>query len=328
LLNGKAEKFGKIIRGLALCLAAMLFITTFVNLVLCAVEKSSLKGGYGRLMDVNNGKICVDVQGTGSKIVVLLSGAGSPSPVLEMASLTEKLRGNFTVVAIEYFGYGLSDIVKDDRTVENICKEIHAVLQQLKYTRYILMAHSISGIYGLYYANIYPDEVQAFVGIDSSVPKQNDYLKSAQSINIVAAHIVRFSRFTGILRIVSKLSPQIIIADVNDFERPKKDIIFLRKLYLNYWFNALQMNELKLQPQNSEKARDMKFPETTPVLFFLLNETVRILPEWPNLHDEIIGDKSRSRIIVLDGSHYLHYQYSKEITITFDDWINSLGNVF
>jgi pimeloyl-ACP methyl ester carboxylesterase len=186
------------------------------------------------------------------------------------------------------------------------------------------MAHSISGVYGLYYANIYPEEVQAFVGIDPSVPKQDDYLKSAQSINIIAAHVARFSRFTGIVRIVSKLFPKTIIATTNDFERPKNDIALLRKLYLNYWFNASQMNELKLQPRNFEKARAMKFPETLPVLFFLSNETATVLPEWYNLHSEILGNKSQSRIVVLNGSHYLHYQYSKEIVITFDEWVNSL----
>jgi hypothetical protein len=144
----------------------------------------------------------------------------------------------------------------------------------------------------------------------------------------MAAHIARFSRFTGILRIVSKFFPQIIIANTNDFERSKKDFILLRKLYLNYWFNVSQMNELKLQSENSEKTRDMKFPEGIPVLFFLSNETVAVLPEWYDLHNEIIGNKNQSRVIVLDGSHYLHYQYSKEIVITFEGWINSLENVF
>lgn len=319
---GKFRRFGKIAGNIALCLCGILLIATFANLVFCAIEKDGLKNGYGRFINVNNGKICVDVQGAGEKVIVLLAGTGSPSPVLEMAPLAEKLKNNFTVTTIEYFGYGLSDITKTERTVENICKEIHTVLQQLQYTKYILMAHSVSGIYGLYYTNIYPDEVQAFVGIDPSVPKQDDYLKSAQSINIIAAHIARFSRFTGILRIASKFFPQIIIAGTNDFERSENDVALLRKLYLNYWFNASQMNELKLWPKNSKTTRDMEFPETVPVLFFLSNETSAMLPEWYNLHDEIIGNENKSKIISLNGSHYLHYQHSKEIVIAFNEWIS------
>jgi pimeloyl-ACP methyl ester carboxylesterase len=328
LPKGKVKKIGKVVASIVLWLCIMLSITSVANFVFCAFENGGFKNGYGKLIEISNGKICVDVQGTGSKVVVLLTGAGSPSPVLEMAPLAEKLKDNFTVVTIEYFGYGLSDIVKNDRTIENICKEIHAVLQQLKYTRYVLMAHSISGIYGLYYTNIYPNEVQSFVGIDSSVPKQYDYFRSAQSMNMTAAYIAQFLRFTGILRIISKISPRIIIANTNDFERSKDDAAFLRKLYLNYWFNASQMNELRLESRNFEKTRDMKFPENIPVLFFLSIETNAMIPEWYNLHTEIFGNENQSRIILLNGSHYLHYQYSKEIVTTFNEWISYLENVF
>ena len=163
--KNKLKKIGKVLARVVLWLCIILFITTVANFVFCAFEKGSFENGYGKLVEISNGKICIDVQDTGQKIVVLLTGAGSPSPVLEMAPLSEKLSGDFTVVTIEYFGYGLSDIVKSNRTIENICEEIHAVLQQLGYTRYVLMAHSISGIYGLYYTNIYPNEVQSFVGI-------------------------------------------------------------------------------------------------------------------------------------------------------------------
>jgi pimeloyl-ACP methyl ester carboxylesterase len=328
LPTDKIKKTGKVIKRTASGLCIILFITAFANFIFCILEKDSLNNAYGEFIKISSGEICVSVQGTGSKIIVLLTGANSPSPVLEMAPLAEKLKDNFTVVTIEYFGYGLSDIVKTDRTIENICEEIHDVLQQLGYAKFILMAHSISGVYGLYYANIYPEEVQAFVGIDSSVPKQDDYFKPAQAINIMAAHIARFLRFTGILRVVSKISPRIIITGANDFERSEKDAVLLRKLYLNYWFNASQMNELKSQPENFEKARNMKFPDALPVLFFLSDETSAMLPEWYNLHSEILGDKVQSMIVSLKGSHYLHYQYSKEIVGTFDEWANSLENVF
>ena len=36
----------------------------------------------------------------------------------------------------------------------------------------MLMGHSIAGIYGIDYVNKYPNEVTAFVGIDSSVATQ------------------------------------------------------------------------------------------------------------------------------------------------------------
>ena len=71
---------------------------------------------------------------------------------------------------VEPFGYGLSDQTEKERSTANIVSEIHEALQSLHIDRYILMGHSISGIYRLDYVNKYADEVSAYVGLDSSVP--------------------------------------------------------------------------------------------------------------------------------------------------------------
>jgi hypothetical protein len=87
------------------------------------------------------------------------------------------------------------------------------------------------------------------------------------------------------------------------------------------------MNELMLWPQNCESARDMKFPSDAPTLFFLSNESSKLLPEWYDLHLAVIGDKSKSEIITLAGSHYLHYEYSGEIAETFKQWYDSVHDI-
>lgn len=38
-----------------------------------------------------------------------------------------------------------------------------------------MMPHSISGIYSMYYANAYPDEVKAVIGIDFTLPQVLEY---------------------------------------------------------------------------------------------------------------------------------------------------------
>ena len=49
-----------------------------------------------------------------------------------------------------------------EQTVENIVQEIrHALKEADIQGPYILMPHSISGVYSMYYANTYPDEVKA-----------------------------------------------------------------------------------------------------------------------------------------------------------------------
>ncbi|MCU6340031.1 alpha/beta hydrolase, partial [Enterobacter quasiroggenkampii] len=107
------------------------------------------------------------IQGQGEETVVLLPGYGTAAPGLDFKLLIDELSPHYKVVAIEPFGYGLSDKTEKDRSTENMVSEIHEALRQLRIDRYTLMGHSIAGIYALDYVDKYPQEVKAFVGIDS-----------------------------------------------------------------------------------------------------------------------------------------------------------------
>ncbi|WP_270408773.1 alpha/beta fold hydrolase [Microbacterium maritypicum] len=109
--------------------------------------------------------------GEGSEDIVLLPGFGTASPVLDFEPLVPELAQDDRVIVVEPFGYGLSDGTDRARTTDNIVTETHAALQELGVDDYVLMGHSIAGIYGIQFANRYPDEVRAFMGIDSSVPR-------------------------------------------------------------------------------------------------------------------------------------------------------------
>lgn len=103
---------------------------------------------------------------------MLIPGFGTGAPALDFKPLIDELSPFYKVVAVEPFGYGLSDETDKERTTANIISEVHEAVQNLNIDQYILMGHSIGGIYGLEYAKKYPNEVSAFVGVDSSVPEQ------------------------------------------------------------------------------------------------------------------------------------------------------------
>ncbi|MQK95711.1 alpha/beta fold hydrolase, partial [Escherichia coli] len=91
-----------------------------------------------------------------------------------------------------------------------ITSELHEALQQLKIDRYILMGHSISGIYGLEYVNQYRNEVSAFVGIDTSVPAQGGGEE-------LPADAMKMLKDSGFYRLILKLAPdQVIAPDVDE----------------------------------------------------------------------------------------------------------------
>ena len=76
----------------------------------------------------------------------------------------------YDVIVVEGFGYGYSDMSARERTVENISTELHEALSSLDIKEpYVLAGHSL-GACTLDYANRYPSEVSAVIGIDSTVP--------------------------------------------------------------------------------------------------------------------------------------------------------------
>ncbi|MGO4434276.1 alpha/beta fold hydrolase, partial [Paenarthrobacter sp. RAF9] len=158
--------------GAIIALPVLLLTTT--SLVNVVATKSDLAGitAYGKLVPVDGRQMNVVDTGTPGETIVLLPGLGTAAPALDFQPLISELDDTYRVVAVEPFGTGLSDQIDTPRTAANIAREVHDALQYLGIERYVLMGHSIAGIYALEYSAAYADELIAFVGIDSSVPDQ------------------------------------------------------------------------------------------------------------------------------------------------------------
>lgn len=150
----------------------LVLASTAANLALESAERSSITP-YGEKVQVSGGAVNVYQEGSDGPTIVLLSGLGTAAPALDFAPLIRALEG-YKIVVVEGFGYGYSDTNAPARTVENITAELHEALSKLDIDApYVLMGHSIAGFYTLHYANQYPEEVSAVVGIDPTVPAAN-----------------------------------------------------------------------------------------------------------------------------------------------------------
>ena len=111
-----------------------------------------------------------------NKTLVFMPGLGEASQPLTQKNLLDRLAENFHILVVEPFGYGLSDNTDEPRTSENIINELHEALQQFDVSEYVLVAHSLSGIYAMEYAKQFPEEVKGIVGMDTSTPMMNGYM--------------------------------------------------------------------------------------------------------------------------------------------------------
>lgn len=282
-------------------LLIVLFVATVytVNVIASRSEQKEIQP-YGQAVTVDGKKMNVLIEGTGKQTIVLLPGFGTASPALDFKPLLAQLSPHYRVVVVEPFGYGLSDVTDKPRTVDNITSEIHAALQQLKINNYVLMGHSIAGIYGLDYVNKYPKEVTAFAGIDTSFPTQPTDVMDTQTLSLLEK--------SGFYRFIAKLNPaQIMTPNVDEQTKEQIKMITLKNM-----MNPDIQSEAQLLPENFQSVQGLQFPKNLPVIFFLVKNDAEI-KDWIPAHEEQIKNSVHGEVVPLDGTHYLHYTQSKAI---------------
>ncbi|MFF2479765.1 alpha/beta fold hydrolase [Paenibacillus sp. NPDC058071] len=304
-----------ILKALAVIVIAVLLILAVVfifNKVATKSEASKIHS-YGQLVPVDGKKMNVLIQGEGEETIVLLPGYGTASPVLDFKLLIDELSPYYKVVAVEPFGYGLSDATDKERTTENIVSEMHEALQSLQIDQFILMGHSIAGIYGIEYVKKYPNEVTAFAGVDSSVPKQGN-----MDVKLPIGQF-NFLKQAGIVRLVMQFGADPYDGLAYDDETKKQ----LKLVNLKNMYNSTTLNEMKNISSNFKAARELTFPNDLPLIFFIQANNTGV-EGWIPLHEEQIKDSVHGKVLTFDGDHYLHHTKSKEIAESFRSFMNEI----
>ncbi|MFG1732281.1 alpha/beta fold hydrolase [Paenibacillus sp. 843] len=299
----------------AVVVAILLFIAIVytVNKISGLTEQKRMEQ-YGQHVSVDGKQMNVFIQGQGEETIVILPGYGTAAPALDFKPLLSELIPYYKVVVIEPFGYGLSDQTQKERSTENIVSEIHEALQSLHINRYILMGHSISGIYSLDYVNQYPNEVRAFIGLDSSVPTLSE-----QKIDSSDTEPVKWFRNLGFARLQLKLSADPYEGLPYDQQTKEQLNMLIRK----NMYNSTQLNEAVSMYSNFEAAEQLTFPTNLPVLFFV-QANHPVTDRWIPEHEKQIEESVHGEMVLLDAGHYLYRSHPKEISEKIRDFTRGL----
>ncbi len=316
--EGKRNRLKKILKIMLISISTIItvmvvFLATvyFVNLISNEREKGKIED-YGQKVMVDGKQMNVLIQGDGKETIVLIPGYGTASPVLDFKPLVKELSPYYRVVVIEPFGYGLSDDTDKVRTSQNYVDEIHECLQKLNIKKYTLMGHSISGIYGLEYVNQYEKEVQAFVGIDSSVPRQETDELPVSSLQLLNQ--------SGFYRLLLKVKPdQLVMPKVDDQTKAQ-----IKMLTFRNFMDESQASEADNFRNNFKNAQRLHFPKKLPVVFYLADQTEKETPSWKPMHEDLLKNVDDGKVVTFKGGHYLHHTRSKEIAADFKGFLSEI----
>jgi pimeloyl-ACP methyl ester carboxylesterase len=171
--NQSSSKKGGCFRWGALALGALALLLTVVLAVVAlqgSRAKAALRAQYpppGQMVDVGGYKMHIYCQGSGSPTVLLVPGAGDFS--LTWSQVQPEVAQVTRVCAYDFGGFGWSELGPQPPTMENVVAELHTLLTNAGIEGpYVLVGHSLGGMYVRAYAVQYPQEAVGMVLVDST----------------------------------------------------------------------------------------------------------------------------------------------------------------
>jgi pimeloyl-ACP methyl ester carboxylesterase len=131
-----------------------------------------------RMVDVGGHKLNLYCTGSGSPAVVLQ--AGESYSTLTWHKVQPQIAKLTRVCSFDRAGMGFSEGGPLPRDANAMVSDLHALLQHAGIPApYVLVAHSIGGLYAPLFADRYPREVAGMVLVDPSFPDQTHALEAA-----------------------------------------------------------------------------------------------------------------------------------------------------
>ena len=144
----------------------------------------------GELVDVDGHSLHINCVGEGSPTVILESGSGATS--VDWANIQPEVANTTRVCAYDRAGSGWSEPGPEPGDPQQIAGELHTLLGNAGIDGpYVLVGHSLGGLYVRMYDDLYPNEVEGIVLVDSSHPEQSRRSAESQAASEASSAQVR-----------------------------------------------------------------------------------------------------------------------------------------
>ena len=309
------KKIGKVLLVIIFLLIVFVLIVFIYNKIMMNKERALLEEPLGEMIEVDGHKMCIYSEGEGEHTLVFLSGSGTASPILDFRSLYNLLSDDYRIVVIEKFGYGFSDVVNTERSFDTILRQDREALSKAGIDApFILCPHSMSGLEAILWAQEYPDEVEAIVGLDMSLPRAYDNydLSKTKRFETIAA----IGRKLGFVRLYysDSLLPQGLSEDEKQL---------YRAIGCKIAVNDAVINEGLAIPDAVKKIDGVPKPNI-PMLMYVSDGKETGVEKWVDIQKEYASELSNATVIELDCGHYVHNHKQEQISKEMKEFINKI----
>jgi pimeloyl-ACP methyl ester carboxylesterase len=284
----------------------------------------------GQLVDVGGYQLELNCIGEGSPTVILTYGFADNLLTWNAVQKQIAAQGRVRVCAWDRAGLGWSEALPQQsaRTPSDVAAELHTLLAKADIPGpYVMVGHSLGGMYTRMYAIKYPEDVVGIALLDSShesansdrPPKSAAELAETPSANPLYATLVRLS----ILRVFGQslltgLQPAAVY--LSDDVKPTYLGLTGRLKALQAWANeeaGMTQDDPILEANTSLGDK--------PLALLVSTQGIKSNDRWQKAQEMMATYSSNSRLqIVPDSEHMLQWQYPEAVTATVVDVIESV----
>jgi len=228
------------------------------------------------------------------------------------------------VCSYDRAGLGWSDGVRETLPPERIAEMLHALLEKGgEKPPYLMVGHSLGGIYVRAFERLYPEDVVGMVLVDSSHENQNQlFPPEFVKVETMQAAAFQFCQATapfGFVRAVKMMDAFTVAFPVTDEEK----VPLLAAMYRTPYCGAAareagMFSAYASQPKELTRLGDMplivltsgydaqeKYDELPP--YFQSQVTVDVMQQevdaWEAMQEELAGLSTRGKRIVVESGH-------------------------
>jgi pimeloyl-ACP methyl ester carboxylesterase len=265
----------------------------------------------GQLVDVGDYRVHLHVMSaehTGGPTIILEAGAMSASP--QWFHIQPALAERYRVVAYDRPGMGWSDAAPEAFSPTRAATALHTALERAGIAGpYILVGHSLGGIFARVFAGQYPDDVVGMVLVDPSHPEQGTRMGPGNDLAAAGRTMARapWIAVVGGMRVIDLTGG--VLAGV-----PEQHAGALRSFYANTRHIETAVAEMAGSDELGQAAVAVKGLGDQPVIVLSAgalasgaggDEPAAFLATWHALHAELADLSTRGEQRIVTGAdHY------------------------
>jgi len=252
-------------------------------------------------------------EGEGELTLVFMAGHGTSNPTIDFKPIWMRMKDEYRNAVVEKSGYGWSDVSNSSRDIDTVLEETRKALELSgEKAPYVLFPHSMSGLEAIYWAQKYPDEVKAIIGLDPCTPESIDILPKAQKIQLYSMYLI--SRM-GLSRFMPESDVEENFPLMKSSDLAEEDKLQYMAVFFKSSVTRDMLREIKFLEENAQTVNNEETPFDIPMYFFISGDQESIAPGWGEVLTGYLSHISTGKYQKLETSHYVHHEKADTIAL-------------